>query len=463
MPGINQGFQFFDTLTKKPVLVPTIIITSTITIFILNIIGLQHGISVVFPHLFYLPIIVTAYYYPRYGVPFAVLLALSYCAAALTAGSLALLEMIAAVARSGVFVVIAAVVSYLSGRMHHDTQMCRRLVSVVKSSGDAIIGELPDGTITDWNASAEQLYGYTQEEMIGTSIFRLIPEEKHKEKRLLLERILKGESIDRVVTERITKDGRRIPIFLSSSPINNNLGDIIGISEIAHDITEQKRAEDALALANKKLNLLSSITRHDIRNQLMALNTYIELSQDHIADPAELKKFFSQEQKIADAINRQIGFTKDYEDLGVKAAVWKDPAVLVRDAGNALPLGKIVLDIRCTGFEIFADPLVEKVFYNLIDNSLHYGGERMTAICVSTGIAGGKLCVVYEDDGIGISAGDKMKLFTKGFGKHTGLGLFLSREILAITCITIMEKGEPDKGVRFEMTVPCGMWRRTGA
>ncbi len=111
------------------------------------------------------------------------------------------------------------------------------------------------------------------------------------------------------------------------------------------------------------------------------------------------------------------------------------------------------------GLEVFADPLLEKVFYNLIDNALRYGGEQMTAIRVSHRGEGGNLVLAVEDNGAGISAEDKPKLFTKGFGKNTGHGLFLSREILAITGITITENGEPGKGARFEITVPEGAFR----
>ena len=112
--------------------------------------------------------------------------------------------------------------------------------------------------------------------------------------------------------------------------------------------------------------------------------------------------------------------------------------------------------------EIFADRLFEKVFYNLIDNALRYGGAGMKTIRVSSQEIDTCLLIVCEDDGVGISAEDKKRLFTRGFGKNTGLGLFLSREILAITGITIKETGEPGKGARFEITVPKGMWRTAG-
>ncbi len=231
---------------------------------------------------------------------------------------------------------------------------------------------------------------------------------------------------------------------------------------IFEDITERKRAEEALRQANRKLNLLSGITRHDIRNQLMALNAYIDLSIDAIDKPAELKDFFARELKITDVLAEQIRFTKDYEDLGVKSPVLQDVGALVRYAGAELPMGNVRLDIHCPGLEIFADPLLEKVFYNLIDNSLHYGGNAMTIIRVTAREDGDSLRIIYEDDGAGITVEDKTQLFAKGFGRHTGLGLFLSREILSITGITITETGEPGKGARFEITVPKGAWRIAG-
>jgi signal transduction histidine kinase len=98
----------------------------------------------------------------------------------------------------------------------------------------------------------------------------------------------------------------------------------------------------------------------------------------------------------------------------------------------------------------------------LIDNALKYGGDRMKMIRVSSQESDRGLTIVCEDDGVGISAEDKKRLFTRGFGKNTGLGLFLSREILTITGITIIENGTPGKGARFEIAVPKGTWRMKG-
>ncbi len=113
------------------------------------------------------------------------------------------------------------------------------------------------------------------------------------------------------------------------------------------------------------------------------------------------------------------------------------------------------------GAEVFADPLIVKVFYNLMDNAVRYGG-KITTIRFAVDEAGDDHVIICEDDGDGVIAEEKDKIFERGFGKNTGLGLALSREILAITGITIRETGEPGKGARFEITVPEGAYRFTG-
>ena len=110
------------------------------------------------------------------------------------------------------------------------------------------------------------------------------------------------------------------------------------------------------------------------------------------------------------------------------------------------------------GSEVLADPMIVKVFFNLVDNAVRHGG-KITTIRFSVEERNGDHVIVCEDDGVGIPAEEKEKIFERGFGKNTGLGLYLSREILDITGITIRETGGPGKGARFEMTVPKGVYR----
>lgn len=232
--------------------------------------------------------------------------------------------------------------------------------------------------------------------------------------------------------------------------------------ELEEKAEELRHSEEALRMANKKLSLLSGITRHDIKNQLMALKGFLELSGDALDNRERLEDFLGKELKIADNIERQINFTKDYEEMGVHAPVWQDVTGIIMSVSNHLPLNAITIDVKIPGLEVFADPLLEKVFYNLIDNSLRYGGETMTAITLNAEDVEGAVLLVYADNGAGISDHDKKRLFAKGFGKNSGLGLFLSREILSITGITITENGVPGAGARFEMRIPQGKYRYTG-
>ena len=226
------------------------------------------------------------------------------------------------------------------------------------------------------------------------------------------------------------------------------------------DITEQKRAEEALRQANRQLTLLSGITWHDINNQLSVLQGFLAILKKKQPD-LSCNESFEMAAISAQRISAMIQFTKEYEKIGVNAPAWQNCRSLVETAIKQAPLGtvKIKNDLP-VGTEVFADPLVVKVFYNLMDNAVRYGGKIMT-IRFSAEDAGDEHLIICEDDGDGIIVGEKEHIFERGFGKNTGLGLYLSREILSITGITIRETGEPGKGARFEMTVPKEAYRFT--
>ena len=701
-----MNFQYFDQVYRHPLLIPLLIGISGAAALALNGYALVNGITNVFPHLFYIPILLAAYYYPRRGLVFSVGISAVYCAEVLAVYPVYSDIWIAALARIFVFIVLSGLISWLSGKMHHDTQMCRRLVSMVRSSNDAIIGKTPEGIITDWNEGAEQLYGYTAGEAVGKSISLIIPKNHRDEMTTFLEKIKNGEPVERYETERVAKNGRILRVSLSLSPIKNIAGEIIGVSASAHDITAQKEMQEeilrakneweltfdavpdmiaiidrnhrivrvnksmaeklglpsdlvigracyelvhkhskplgicphsrlladgnphsaeihednlkgdfqvtvsplhnqsgevigsvhvlhditeskkaqeviedrerflnrlvetisspifykntkgeflgcnssfekflgiskdriigktgyeiapkeladidyrkdnelfttpgsqvyesqvryadgtlhdviiskstftdrdgrieglvgvilditdrkqwetALQQANNKLNMLSSITRHDILNQLMGLKTFLELSRELETNP-EVRRYIEKEEEAAEAIGRQIEFTRYYQDIGVQAPAWHNLEKTVRNSLSQLSLGDIALEINLPPAEIYADPLIEKVFYNLVENSLRHG-EGVTRITFSEQETPDGLVISYIDNGIGIPPEDKARLFRKGFGKNTGLGLFLSREILSITALSIRETGTPGSGVRFEIIAPKGKYR----
>jgi len=227
------------------------------------------------------------------------------------------------------------------------------------------------------------------------------------------------------------------------------------------DEFRKKNAEEALRMTNRKLQLLFSITRHDIRNQVLALRSALDLID---TDPLDLdtRKLIGIALKAAETIDGQIGFTKEYEHLGVKEPRWQNIREVFRHATHNFLMCDISLDLPADGYEIFADPLLEKVFYNLLDNALRHGGD-VTRISLSCRETDGGLKIFMQDNGQGVPDENKLLIFEQNFGRNTGLGLFLSREILSITGISIAETGRFGNGAQFEFTVPKGTYKFTGS
>jgi DNA-binding response OmpR family regulator len=224
---------------------------------------------------------------------------------------------------------------------------------------------------------------------------------------------------------------------------------------------ERHRVERALADANNKLNLMTSITRHDINNQILALQGYIDLSEVKTGDPV-LLEYIRKSRTAVETIRKQIEFTKTYDAIGGCIPQWQDLGTILEPSRQQLREAGIDLETKDIAFQVYADTLLSKVFENLFDNSIRHG-NRVHRISVSSALKeNGSMCIEYGDDGDGVAGSDKERIFSKGYGKNTGLGLFLSRVILGITGISIRETGVPGEGARFEITVPAGGFRQTG-
>ncbi|MFA5253858.1 MAG: PAS domain S-box protein [Methanoregula sp.] len=311
------------------------------------------------------------------------------------------------------------------------------------------------------NPAAARRMGVVTKDLEGREVFSLFTPESVAASRERIRALEERKVLpDPAEADIRIRDGS-IRHCLVKTVLIQHCGESVFMS-VATDITERKAVEDALARANTKLAILSSITRHDIKNQLVPLSGYLDLSSANPGNPAAVSEYLAKATKIAGTIERQIDFTRIYEDLGTTAPVWQNVGESVSLTVKSLPMGEIRVTVDRPDLEIFADRLVEKVFFNLIDNALRYGGPKMTEIRFSSRETENGLVLVCEDDGAGIRGEDKARLFQKGFGKNTGLGLFLSREILAITGIAISETGEAGKGARFEMVVPKGAYRFTG-
>jgi signal transduction histidine kinase len=320
---------------------------------------------------------------------------------------------------------------------------------------DGIIVLDREDRISELNPAARMIIRDTGRSPIGEPVTCLLPPD------LIASLVCNDSGKPTVRHAALTgNDGVSRDYEVTCREITTRVGGYNGRLVMFRDETEKRKARYAMEMTNRKLNLLSSVTRHDMQNKLTALSGYIELAKTE-KDEKVLCRYLSIMEKTTGIFQEELEFTRDYQDLGVQAPSWQGVAATIREKESHLPTQDVRIDrlIQPATLEIFADPLLGKVFYNLIDNALRYGGEKMTEIHITSREEGGALVLVFEDNGIGIPQKDKNRLFTKGFGKNTGLGLFLSREILSITGITITENGEPGKGARFEITVPKGMYR----
>jgi signal transduction histidine kinase len=220
------------------------------------------------------------------------------------------------------------------------------------------------------------------------------------------------------------------------------------------------RAKQRVASLEKKLELVGSVTRHDVLNQMTAINGYNDLLLMTGKDPLEV----SYLEKMQEAINRiriQFQFAKEYQNLGVELPRFQMIRSVVHRAGENFDLKNIRVVETCGNAVLCADPLFElAISYLFRDVTLQGGAVTEIRIFVQDDARG--IVLVFADNGQGIPAADKNRIFERGYRKNSGWGLFLVREILAVTGITITETGEPGKGVRFEIRIPEERFRRTG-
>jgi signal transduction histidine kinase len=230
--------------------------------------------------------------------------------------------------------------------------------------------------------------------------------------------------------------------------------------EISQAMRERQRAESALREANRKLNLMNGITRHDILNQLTVVKGCIGLLEKAAGGPEE-REYLNHLTGAVDRIQKQIAFTQYYQEIGIHAPEWQDVDATIMKARLGLDTGRVAIETDDIRVEIYADPLLERVFFNLLQNALEHGGPTLSRIHFSMTETPDGLLLACEDDGIGIPLEKKGKLLKGEFREIVGYGLYLVKDILSITGISLKETGRPGGGARFEMLIPREDYRFT--
>ncbi|MEN6611251.1 MAG: response regulator [Methanoregulaceae archaeon] len=236
-------------------------------------------------------------------------------------------------------------------------------------------------------------------------------------------------------------------------------GNPLRISGALTDVTERKKADESLVQLNQRLTLINSITRHDLLNDLTTILGYLTVLEE-AGSLEEVQKYRVKIEESTRKMRSHLDFARDYQEIGKKPAQYIPLEGAISRALIGIDLTNMKLRVELDEFEILADSLIEKVLSNLVDNAKRHGGSSLTTLRVTYRETEKGLTLIIQDDGDGIPHSEKSLIFQKGFGKNTGLGLFLVREVLQITGITIEETGEPGVGARFEITIPPGGYRR---
>jgi PAS domain S-box-containing protein len=334
--------------------------------------------------------------------------------------------------------------------------------SLVNSSVDGILAFDHECQYTIWNSGMERISDASRKKVIGKCAFDVFPFLKETRENKFFYEALAGKTV--VAKDRsyaIPETGKQGVFEGYYSPIRDEIGEIMGGLAIIRDITERKEAEESLnriieelATTNEKLNVVGTLTRHDVRNKLSAVLNNIYLAKKTLTSDHEALKYLGDIESTFDQVGKIFEFARIYEMLGTEELCYVDVSKSVDEAVRLfsdLQAIKVVND--CQGLTVLADSLVRQLCYNLIDNSLKYG-EKVSQIRIYHEKVEEQLKLVYEDDGVGIPEAEKEKLFKEGYGKGTGYGLYLIRKMCEIYGWTIQETGKQGKGAQFTITIP---------
>ncbi|HET9888733.1 MAG TPA: PAS domain S-box protein, partial [bacterium] len=348
------------------------------------------------------------------------------------------------------------------------------LASIVATSDDAIVSKTLEGQILSWNDGAERLFGYSAAEAVGESIMIIIPPDRWDEERTILQKIRRGERVDHYETIRVGKDGRRLEISLTVSPIHDEDGQIIGASKIARDISDRKRAEEALLEADRRKDRFLAMLAHELRNPLAPVRNSIEVMKRAGPDAQLI-------ERARDTIDRQMTqMERLIEDLLDVSRITHNRLVLRRERVSlssvlalaveaARPLAEFSghdLQVMLPSQEIVlnADPArLAQVFGNLLNNSCRYT-ESKGKIVLSAKRVGSHALVSVKDNGIGIPPDMLSRIFEtfvqvdqslERAQEGMGLGLTLVQEIVRMHGGDVEAKsGGAGQGSEFVVRLP---------
>ncbi|HIH03942.1 MAG TPA: PAS domain-containing protein [Methanoregulaceae archaeon] len=425
--------------TARRALIRPALVAGTASVALLaNFAGLLGGVTVVLPHLLYVPIALAGYWYPRRGPLIAAGIAATYGVMAL---AFAPSEWLSIFARAVTLVAVGALIAYLSSRLAVEEERYRGLFD---HSVAGILVVDPDGMVRDANPQGAALVGRAVGEFEGTPFVAVSTDPDAAA--AFLDRAAR-EPIGHAELDLLRADRRPVHCLASGAPLGGGLT-LVTLA----DVTEERMARAALEAANRTMATLAGILDHDLTGDIEALEDCIERSRAAVDTP-ETIALLRRIGERADGVGRRITVSREFRVLGTRPPAWQPVQAALEGACARLDPGPVAVRAWAGRLEIYADPALPVALYQLLHNATRPGtGATAVVITYRHGPDGCRILV--EDDGLGVPPGERDALFSPAAGRY-GSGLFLAREILSITGIGIDEDGTCT-GARFVLSVPPG-------
>ncbi|PKL65409.1 MAG: hypothetical protein CVV32_02790 [Methanomicrobiales archaeon HGW-Methanomicrobiales-3] len=270
-----------------------------------------------------------------------------------------------------------------------------------------------------------------------------------------VEKCLKTGHVRGLEVDYLRPDGSLQPVEINATVFHAAGGDIV--LTLCRDISDRKRTNTALQQARNKLALLNAVTFQDIQTAAFSLAAYQELVKAAVTDQ-KARSYIEKQEVFLKKMVDTLDFAKNYQEMGIHPPRWQNVRQVFLFAISHLDFLHMKQNLHLANLEIFADPLFEKALFNIMQNVLEHGA-RATEVTLHFVKHPESLVLIIEDNGVGIPPEEKNMIFDRGYGKGSGLGLFLVREVLSITGMSIREAGSGGQGTRFEITVPKGGFR----